>query len=55
MKVGMNVVNGSTEDLATNVLELLNTVGEGVDLRGANEGPVRRVEEKDDVLAPATI
>jgi hypothetical protein len=44
-------VDGGSDDLATEVLELLSAVGVLDDLRGANEGEVERVEEQDNPLS----
>ncbi len=44
-------VDGDTNDLSTNGAELVGVVAELEDLSGADEGPVQRIEEEDDVLS----
>jgi len=44
-------VDGATNDLGTDGLELGSFVGELADFGRANEGEVQRPEKEDDVLA----
>ena len=50
-KMRVDRVDGDTEDLSTNLTELVSVVGELEDLGGAHEGPIQGVEEEDDPLA----
>ena len=43
-------VGGGSQHLTVDLAELLDTVAEGHDLRGADEGEVQRVEEQDHIL-----
>ena len=54
-KVGELRVDGAADDLAVELVELGNAVGELDDLGGADEGEVEGVEEEDEPLALVVI
>lgn len=43
-------VSGACDNLAANFAELLNSVGESNNLRGADKCEIKRVEEQDQIL-----
>ena len=49
--VAVLAVDARAEDLGAQLLELLVALGEALDLRGAHEGEVERIEEEDHPLA----
>ena len=51
LSMGELGVDGATDELAANSLELSSLVAELADLRGAHESEVKGPEEKDDILA----